>query len=363
MASPLAALNKPAAAPALSAAPAPAPVTGLTRRRKAAMVVQMLLRDGSEISLSKLPEEVQLDLTRELGQLKVIDRATVEAVANEFLGDLESIGLTGAGGLEEALAALRDRLSPSAAARLHRETPSGATDPWSQVAALKVEHLVPIMEQECTEVAAVTLSKLPAGKAAELLGKLPGERARRIAFAVSQTAGISPAAVARIGQALAAEYGTRPPTAFADMPETRLGTILNSSKPQTRDEVLEALDAEDPDFAKGVRKAIFTFGNIPERVQPLDLPKVTRNVENDVLVAALASAASIGGDEAAAAEFILSGLPGRMAEALREGVTERGRVKKAEGEAAMSEMVGAIRAAVEAGEISLIEVGDDEEDE
>ncbi|NDV01041.1 flagellar motor switch protein FliG [Pseudoroseicyclus sp. CLL3-39] len=355
--------NAGAGAPALSAAPrAPRP-EGLSRRRKAAMVVQMLLRDGTDISLSKLPEEVQLDLTRELGQLKVIDRATVEAVANEFLNDLESVGLTAPGGLEGALATLRDRLSPAAAARLHRETPSGATDPWSLVAALKVEHLVPIMENECTEVAAVTLSKLPAGKAAELLGKLPGERARRVAFAVNQTSGISPAAVARIGRALAAEYGERPPTAFADMPEARLGTILNSSQPKTRDEVLEALDAEAPDFAKGVRKAIFTFANISDRVQPLDLPKVTRNVENDTLVTALAGAAQTGGDEGAAAEFILSSLPGRMAEALREGVAERGRVKKAEGEAAMADVVTAIRAAVEAGEISLIDVGDDEEDE
>ncbi|MGZ9809588.1 FliG C-terminal domain-containing protein [Pseudoroseicyclus sp. H15] len=351
------------AAPALSAAPAGGSAGGLTRRRKAAMVVQMLLRDGTDISLSKLPEEVQLDLTRELGQLKVIDRATVEAVANEFLNDLESVGLTSPGGLEGALAALRDRLSPSAAARLHGETPSGRADPWSMVAALKVEHLVPIMENECTEVAAVTLSKLPAGKAAELLGKLPGERARRVAFAVSQTAGISPAAVARIGKALAAEYGARPPTAFADMPESRLGTILNSSKPQTREEVLEALDAEAPDFARGVRKAIFTFGNIPGRVQPLDLPKVTRNIENEVLVTALAAGSGLGGDEAAASDFILSGLPGRMADTLRESMGERGKVKKAEGEAAMSAVVTAIRSAVEAGDISLVEQGDDEEDE
>ncbi|WP_428983607.1 hypothetical protein [Psychrosphaera aquimarina] len=46
-----------------------------------------------------------------------------------------------------------------------------------------VEKLLPILENESIEVAAVLLSKIDVARAAELLGKLPGPQARRITYA------------------------------------------------------------------------------------------------------------------------------------------------------------------------------------
>lgn len=43
------------------------PPTSVSQSRKAAMVVQLLLRDGGDLPLSQLPEEAQARLTRELG--------------------------------------------------------------------------------------------------------------------------------------------------------------------------------------------------------------------------------------------------------------------------------------------------------
>ena len=64
---------------------------------------------------------------------------------------------------------------------------------------MNIETLRPVMENESTGVAAVVLSKLKAVKAVELLGAIPGPRARKITYAVSQTSGVSPSAVDRIG--------------------------------------------------------------------------------------------------------------------------------------------------------------------
>ena len=61
------------------------------------------------------------------------------------------------------------------------------------------EILRPVVENESTEVAAVVLSKLNVPKAAELLGAIPGPRAREITYAVSQTNGVTPSAFNRIG--------------------------------------------------------------------------------------------------------------------------------------------------------------------
>lgn len=326
------------------------------RRRKAAMIVQLLLADGQKLALSRLPEEVQVNLTRELAALRLIDKHTLNAVAEEFAREIESVGLTAPGGVEGALAALSGQISAEAQARLRREAAAArGTDPWAQVVALPTEDLVAVMERESTEVAAVVLSKLPVARAAELLGRLPGDRARRITYAVSQTAGVRPEAVARIGRAVAADYCGRSEPAFIAPPPQRVGAILNQSPADTRDRVLESLAETDAAFAEEVRRSIFTFRDIPARVSRTDVPKVVRGIENARLVTALAAARAAGGPEGAAADYILANMSQRMAETLREEIGERGRIRKSDAEAALAEVVAAIRERADSGEITLVQ--------
>ncbi len=334
----------------------------LTRRRKAAIVLQMLLAEGQKLTLSDLPEEIQLTLTRELGSLRMIDRDTMYAIATEFADVLDSIGLTVPGGMARAVDAVADRISPSAVARLKSEYGSGITDPWSKIVALPNPDLVPIMQTESHEVAAVILSKLPVAKAAELLGKLPGDLARRITFAVSQTASIRPDAVARIGQAIAQAHCSKPVPAFVSPPVQRLGAILNSSLSATRDSVLEGLGADDQAFADQVRRAIFTFLDLPERVEKVDIPKVARAVDNASLVTALTHALATGGGDAESAEFILANMSQRMADSLREEIASRGKIRRSDGEAAMGAVIKAVRDSVESGEIALVDPDEEDDD-
>ncbi len=334
----------------------------LSRRRKAAVVVQLLLASGRTLPLDRLPEGAQLALTRELADLKLVDRATVASVAGEFTSAVEQVGLPSPGGIEGALAALDGQISGEAAGRLKREIADGTvTDPWEQVRALEVGVLQEIMTTECTEIAAVLLSKLPVARAAELLASLPGEIARRTAVAVSRTGAVTPEAVRRIGAALAEDYALIEEAAFPVPPDERVGAILNSSPAETRDGVLEGLAATDPDFAEQVQRTIFTFPDIPARVPAVDLPKVLRLIETEVLVTALAGAGVLGDGGIAAADFILNNMSKRMAEQLREAMGERAKVKPAEGDAAMAAVIAAIRDAADRGEITMSEPEEAEE--
>jgi len=335
----------------------------LSRRRKAAMVVQLMISEGRSLDLAALPEEVQVSLTRELGALRLVDRATLRAVATEFADGIEGLGLAVPGGMDEALAALDGRISPATAARLRAEAgPPRGDDSWARLTALPCPELVPLMTGECAEIAAVALSKLPVAKAAELLGLLPGERARRITHAMSQTSTIGPDAVERIGAALAAEHCRPVNHAFEHPAPNRLGEILNSSGSATRDAVLDGLEADDPDFAQHVRKAIFTFPDIPARLAASDAPAVLRRIDQPMLITALAAAQALGEGFGAAAAHLLDNISQRMAQGLRDEIAERGAVRKVEGETAMSEVVAAIRAAADEGDIALVTAEDDGEE-
>ena len=340
--------------------PNQAPPPALSRRQKAAIIVRFLMNEGAELTLTDLPDDLQAALTTQMGAMRYVDRATLADVVAEFARELEAMGLTFPRGLAGALNVMDGKISPQTAARLRKE--AGVRQfgqPWDQVRAADTKLLLSILEKESTEVAAVMLSKLDVTKAADLLGQMPGDRARRITYAVSQTGAVTPEAVDSIGLSLAAQLNDQPETAFEDGPVERVGAILNYSPAATRDEVLTGLADTDQDFAEQVRKAIFTFANIPDRVSPVDVPKLTRDVDQAVLVTALAAARS--GDLASAADFILDNLSKRMAEALREEIEETGKIKAKEGEEAQTEVVNAIRTLEANGEISLILP--DEEDE
>lgn len=348
----------------LPSAPRPTGVAALTRRQKAAIVVRYLTAEGADVPLKDLPEDMQLELTRQIGSMRYIDRKTLAAVVAEFARELESVGLSFPRDLAGALNALDGKISPYTAARLRREAgvrQSG--DPWERLAALEVPKLQDLLEQESIEVCAVVLSKLEVKKAAELLGKMPGDRARRITFAVSQTEKITPDAVYRIGVSLASQLDDVPEKAFDAEPVKRVGAILNFSPAATREEVLEGLAAEDEEFANAVRKAIFTFANIATRILKTDVPKIIRDVDQAELVTALAFAVQKGGEMEESANFILENMSKRMAEGLREEMNEKGKVKGKDGEAAMTEVVGAIRRLEEFGEITMVIEEEDDEDE
>jgi len=154
--------------------------------------------------------------------------------------------------------------------------------------------------------------------------------------------------------ALATQLHDMPKTAFDDGPEQRVGEILNYSRAATRDDVLAGLEETDQNFARLVRKAIFTFADIPRRLNPSDIPAVTRDLPRADLTAALSAARASGGELAEAADLILDNLSRRMSDALREEIEERGKVTTKEGEAAMSAVVGAARTLQARGEIRLL---------
>lgn len=358
-------VTKPATPPSptpISTSRAGRRITTLNGRQKAAILVRLLLAEGADLKLSALPDRLQAELTQQLGEMRLVDRETLSEVVSEFVETMEQVGLSFPGGLEGALEALDGQLSPTASSQLKRMalTQAGA-DPWQRIRTAETTDLIAVLDPESAEVAAVVLSKLPVTRAAELLGSMPGDRARRVAYAVSLTKGIAPEMVQRIGASIAHEINARPQRAFVTEPETRVGAILNSAPAQIREALLEGLNEQDQAFADGVRKSIFTFGNIFDRVEPREVPRVLREVAQDELIKALAAALSSPGTaEEMSADFLLSNMSQRMADTLRDEVESLGKVKAKDAEEAMSTVVKAIRSLADDGEITLISPDEDE---
>ncbi len=324
----------------------------LSGREKAAIVVRLLLSSGSVPAIAQLPESLQTDLTVQLARMSPVDQDTVNAVAAEFADSIERIGLSFPSGLEGALGLLDGVISASASSRVRRMSSDDYHgDPWDKMASVENERLSQVLQDESIEVAAVVLSKLKVSKAAELLGLLPGDRARRITYAISLTGAVAPGMVRRVGIALAEQLDTRPVRAFSDGPVDRVGAILNYSPATVRNQVLDGLDAEDSEFAEQVRKAIFTFANIKDRVAARDVPRIQRDLDQADLLTTIAAAT---GEDIATVDFIMENISQRLAESLRNEAAEKKGVSTTDSEAAMMRIVNTVRELESSGEIFLV---------
>jgi flagellar motor switch protein FliG len=108
-------------------------------------------------------------------------------------------------------------------------------------------------------------------------------------------------------------------------------------------------DEDDKGLAEDVRKSIFTFANIPTRIDARDVPKFLRNVDQRQLLVALGARAQVPDDPISL--FILSNMSSRLAQQLKDELEGLGKLKAKDIEDAEAAIVAAIRDMADAGEI------------
>lgn len=331
----------------------------LSPRQKAAVIVRLVLAEGDDIDLARLPPGLQTDLAQEMALMGIVDRDTRNAIVAEFCDRLEAVGLSFPGDIDGTLDLLDGHLSPDTSDRLRRMAAlNGAGDPWDRIAVMTPALLAELARTEAVEIAAVMFSKLPVPRAAEVFGLLDSTLARQIAYAMSLTGGIEVEALQRIGKALIQAADAVPQPPLQGKAGEKVGAILNFSPSSMRDSVLAGLDDDDAGFAGEVRKTIFTWAHIPHRIDSRDIPRITREVDNAVLLKALAGAR---GDARETVEFLLGGISSRLAESMREEMEALGKVSAKDAEEAMDAVVAAIRGMEAAGDLFLIALDTDEE--
>lgn len=332
---------------------------GLSQRQKAAVIVRLLLDEEGDSGLGRLNSDAQTLLAEEMAGMDLIDRKTRDAVISEFCDHLDAVGLTFPGDLDGTLAMLGGKISEDSTDRLRRlATMSGRGDPWIRIAALPKDDILTLANSEAVELVALMLSKLPVAVASATFSALSRERARAVAHAMSMTGDVAPQALQRVGLILLQAADALPRSAMDSPASDRMGAILNFANADLREDVLQLLDEADSGFAGGVRRAIFIFAHIPERIAPRDIPRVVREVEQPVLLRALTAQPEA---DAAAAQFILENLSKRMADGLREEMETMGKVRTRDVEEAANEVVAAIRRLEADGEITLIQPDEDED--
>ncbi len=326
---------------------------GPTKDQKAAIIVRLLQSAASDLSLSDLNADTMTRLVHAMAGLSYVDEATTLQVIHDFLTEIDSLALYFQPGIHGAISTLDGHLDDEVTAGLTYVPMSNAlSDPWLEISEMDIDDLLPILARETPQVIAIALSKLSSAKAAEVLAGLDIEQARAATRAALEIGRIELQAITDIGLAIAQTAAASADTgALPGDPVDRVGAMLNFTPGASREDLLTSLEASDPALADKVRKTMFTFGDIPDRVEVKDIPKLVRAVENDVMVTALA-----GGlvTDKETVEFIFANLSKRLVEQLEEEVREIGEVKPKDADTAMNTIIQGIRDLEAAREIILI---------
>ena len=131
-----------------------------------------------------------------------------------------------------------------------------------------------------------------------------------------------------------------------------ISLILTVAAPKIRDEVLQGLGKTNPEFADMVRKSLFMFDDIAERISAKDIPQFIKSINQDDVVKALAHAQA--DNSSATVDFIVSNLSKRMGEALVEEIQSLPMLDAEEGERAINQLISSLQAMIAKGDIKLL---------
>jgi flagellar motor switch protein FliG len=332
----------------------------LTRAEKAAIVLAALGPQHSAGILRALGEVNIRRFARIVARIGLVPAPVIDAVVAEFLieiGGAQDVS----GGLSAARKLLEGVVDKETYDRIMEEVQGmTATTIWDRLGKAPVGPLANFLASEHPQVGAVVLARLKPDRSARVLERLPATSAQSIVLRMKNAPRIEPGVLEVVKSVLEEEFLSVIQREQASRkPAELLASLMNHVSGAARDQFLKDLEADEPEFAAEVQRVMFTFADITARLNPRDVTAITREVEEETLMTALKT-----GMETApqVVEFILGNLSKRLAERMTEDLEAMMAPPLKEGEAAQAEIIKAIQAMAQKGEIKLlqIEAGDDD---
>lgn len=333
----------------------------LTRPQKAAIILGVMGREAAAPLLEQFDEATLRSFAESISRLKRVKSETVRATIGEFLAELDSNTGAVKGGVATAREMLGGAVNDATLAKVLEDLETPAIEGvWKRMAKVPETALAEFLAREHPQTAAVVLSKMGAEQAAKVLSKMEPDFARDIVLGITKTQSLDDAVIEAIGAAVSRGFMSN---LAADTPRKnpaeRVGAIMNYTSAEIRNHVLGHFETTNPPFAEEVKRKMFTFEDIPARLQPRDTGTVLRGVDNETLLKAMFHAQA---NMPEAFDFVLRSISTRVAEQIRADLREMAPVKKKEGEVAQSEVIRVIRDLVDRGDIRL-QSNEEEEEE
>jgi flagellar motor switch protein FliG len=291
-------------------------------------------------------------ITRSAAELGSVPMDVLEELVEEFAGDFsKELELHGTADQAEGL--LAGALPPDQVADIMSDVLGNSNKTiWQKIASLTPQILTDYLMNQHPQVIALSLSKVDAGAAAEIMALLPklvrNETMRRL---LSMRI-IADPAIRLIEVRIHDELIVNPPRP-AGATASRMADIINKMAPEHMQELLASLEQDRPEEAEFLRSKLFSFDDL------VKLPQKTRQVLFEKVPSERIVLALIGTDEDFCSN-VLSSLTARARRLVENEMSNAGSAPQKDILAARRGIVGMLLEMAESGDVELHADSDDD---
>ncbi len=287
------------------------------------------------------------EITQAVANLKTVSVEMQDKVLDEFEHHLLAGEWVAQGGMDFARGALERAVGPRKAQEILDRVASTVSSGFYMLKNVSSEQIAPFISHEHPQTIALILSQLESTQGAGILAQLPERMQSDVAYRIATMENITPAVLKEIEEALEASLrdilgGNQDvggPKVVAD--------ILNLTGSSVEKNVLDQMDAQDPEVAESVRNLMFTFADI-SKLTDRELQVLLREVDQKDLVVALK----------AAEEELKDKILGNMSERVRQFISEEmeflGPMRLSEVEEVQLRIVQQVRQLEEQGQVTIV---------
>lgn len=315
-------------------------------QQKVAIVMVALGEEVSGEVLKHLNDYEIEEITQAIAGLKNISVELMDRVLEEFEQHLLAGEWVSQGGVDFARSALERAVGPRKAQEILERVTSKVSSGFYMLKNVAPDQIAPFISNEHPQTIGLILSQLESAQASGILAQLPERLQSDVAYRIATMENITPNVIKQIEESLESSLrnmlgGNQDvggPKVVAD--------ILNLTGSSVEKNVLDQMDAQDPEVAESVRNLMFVFGDIA-KLTDREIQTLMREVDQKDLTVALKSAS----DE------LKSKVLDNMSERVRTFITEEmeflGPMRLSEVEEVQLRIVQQVRQLEEQGQITI----------
>ena len=323
------------------------------RQRVAIVMVALGHEVAGEVMKHLTDYEVE-EITQSIAALKSVSVEVMDRVLEDFEQHLMAGEWISQGGIDFARNALERAVGPRKAQEILDRIGNRITSGFYMLRNVSAEQIAPFISHEHPQTIALILSQLDSAQASGILSQLPERLQADVAYRIATMENITPAVLKQIEESLESSLrdvlgGNQDvggPRVIAD--------ILNLTGSSVEKNVLDQMDAIDPEVAESVRNLMFVFADLV-RLTDREIQTLMREVDQKDLVVALKTAS----------EELKTKILGNMSERVRTYITEEmeflGPMRVSEVEEVQLRIVQQVRQLEEQGQITIIRGDSDDQ--
>lgn len=315
---------------------------------KAAILLLTLDAGTAGSMLKALPSELVEEVTRVLASLGEVPVELSAQVIEEFYSIRMASQSVKEGGLEYAMALLKDSLEPKMAERVIQQIQTQVQrTPFAFLQKAESDNLLTFIQEEHPQTIALIVSHLPHHKASEILVGLASQKQVEVVRRIANMEQTNPDVIREVEAGLESRLSNMLTHSMEKVGGVEtVAEILNLCDRASEKSIMEGIEAEDPDLVEQIRRLMFVFEDI-NMVNDKGIQAVLKEVDNDELCLALKTASDALKDK------VFNNMSARAADLIKEDMQYMGPVRLSDVEAAQQRIVDVVRRLEDAGEIVI----------